>query len=88
MKPYYKHDCDQCVFLGIDEENKEDLYYCPEQIGGGTIIARRSSDGPEYTSYLAEFFERKEFIASIKTYRPSLIKAYKLAQKQKLVPAI
>jgi len=48
-KPRYQHDCDACVFLG--EHKKYDLYFC----GGDwpTVIARYSSDGPDYTSGIA-----------------------------------
>ena len=58
MKPAYKHDCDKCTFLGtilvkdIDETGKEggevDLYHCDGNIP--TVIARYSSDGPDYSS--------------------------------------
>ena len=45
-EPKYKHDCDHCTFLG--HYNRADLYWC----GGKypTIIARYSSDGPDYVS--------------------------------------
>jgi len=44
--PVFEHDCDKCVFLGHYE--KHDLYYCGENIG--TVIARWSSNGPDYAS--------------------------------------
>lgn len=88
MNPLYKHDCDQCIHLGVDEVNKEDLYYCSASPGGGTLIARRSSDGPEYSSFFVSFFKDKSFLEKINSHRPGLIKAYKLAQKLNLIPAI
>jgi hypothetical protein len=49
--PRYKHDCELCKYLG--RYGKHDLYYCP---GGWsqseTIIARYSSEGPDYISGL------------------------------------
>jgi len=45
--PRYVHECSTCIFLGLYEEY--DLYYCP-QSGNPTVIARYSSDGPDYLS--------------------------------------
>lgn len=36
--PVFPHDCPACVFLG--HVDKHDLYFCPRQVGGPTIIAR------------------------------------------------
>ena len=44
----FTHDCDKCVFLG--HSLSSDLYYCN---AGNTVIARWSSDGPDYTSGIA-----------------------------------
>jgi len=49
MKPKFTHDCNCCRFLGTHEE--QDLYYCHGNIP--TVIARHSSDGPDYTSGLS-----------------------------------
>jgi hypothetical protein len=43
-KPHFEHDCTWCVFLGHYRD--ADLYICP----GNSIIARFSSDGPDYES--------------------------------------
>ena len=51
--PLYTHDCEMCLFLGIYEGM--DLYFCP-QLGNPTLVARRSSDGADYTSGV-EFVE-------------------------------
>lgn len=63
MPQHYEHDCDACVALGdftIVEDKlvndtvmqvavTYDLYYCP---GEPTVVARRSSEGPDYSSGL------------------------------------
>lgn len=55
--PQFEHDCDTCVFLGHyesrDWRRPVDLYVCPGQPGGATIIARYGDEGPEYGSGLA-----------------------------------
>lgn len=50
FEPRFEHDCDKCIFLG--HYNEHDLYFCP-QGGSPTVIARWSSDGPDYISGLA-----------------------------------
>ena len=47
--PLYEHDCDDCVFLGSFQN--ADLYYHEGRIET-TVIARYSSDGPDYSSGL------------------------------------
>ncbi len=54
--PLYKHDCDDCIYLGAF--GLRDLYYCPS---GVTLVARRTSDGPDYTSGIG-YVGRNEFI--------------------------
>lgn len=50
-KPVFKHDCECCNFLGHWVE--QDLYFCGTNGGAGpTVIARFSSDGPDYSSGL------------------------------------
>jgi hypothetical protein len=48
--PLYEHDCDHCWFLGryMAAEGEMDLYVHPER--HPTVIARFSSDGPDYSS--------------------------------------
>lgn len=48
--PRFEHDCTECRYLGYTE--KADLYWCP-QGGYPTVIARYSSDPPDYSSGLA-----------------------------------
>lgn len=56
MKPFHTHDCDECILLGKleTEERKYDLYLCEADpvmsSGHDTLIARYSSDGPDYIS--------------------------------------
>lgn len=63
MNPLYQHDCSSCTFLGSvegaahpgDLSKKTDLYVCGrhEHL---TVIARYSSDLPDYSSGLAFAF--------------------------------
>lgn len=39
--PIYKHDCNECIFLGTF--SSKDLYFCKTE---PTVIARYSDDGP------------------------------------------
>lgn len=47
--PRYEHDCENCKPLGAFKEF--DLYVCPTQITGPTVIARFGTDG-DYKSGL------------------------------------
>jgi len=49
-KPTFEHDCPSCTFLGTYE--KHDLYHC-KGCTGSTVIARYSSEGPDYVSGMA-----------------------------------
>ena len=51
QKPVFKHDCDECVFLGHVVEH--DFYYCDKSIT--TLVARYGNDGPDYTSGSGEY---------------------------------
>lgn len=51
LKPRFQHDCDSCLHLAtIRLQRWFDLYFC-ERCDGGTLIARFSSEGPDYSSY-------------------------------------
>lgn len=54
--PKFVHDCDRCTFLGgatcPETQAEADLYYCPNPCFEGTIIARWSSEGDNYSSGL------------------------------------
>jgi hypothetical protein len=52
MKPVFEHDCKACVYLGTIKDKRDlyDLYYCPADLLGPTVIARWSSNGPDYMS--------------------------------------
>lgn len=77
-KPQYTHDCVQCVFLGTlaknpeyDLEEQYDLYYCPcsdDPTEASTVIARWSSDGPDYTSGNC-FSWRKDSLLEVARHR-------------------
>ena len=51
--PQFTHDCDECTFLGRDNDTNTDtpvdMYFC-EQKGLPTIIMRYGNKGSEYTS--------------------------------------
>lgn len=50
QQPLFDHDCDLCQFLGTyrhGDRAPHDLYTCD---GEGTLIARFSSNGPDYVS--------------------------------------
>lgn len=47
-KPRYQHDCIACHFLGRFEDS--DLYVCSRSKTLASLIARQSSDGPDYSS--------------------------------------
>jgi len=51
--PHYTHDCEGCTHLGdIDVDGTVyDLYFCPQGYTP-TVIARFSSNGPDYVSGL------------------------------------
>lgn len=48
----HKHDCERCVYLGQHDEY--DLYYCEQNAGSATLVARWSDDGPDYVSGLEQ----------------------------------
>ena len=68
----YTHDCEACISLGTyevskgDYEGKYDLYYCPADIFGPTIVVRYGNEGPEYYSFIGR-----------KTSNPAMIEALK-----------
>lgn len=52
--PVYPHDCRSCVFLGhiaCPDLGACDLYACPQELGGPTVVAR-FGPGSAYTSGL------------------------------------
>lgn len=68
LAPNYLHDCDSCIFLGnyIWKNREYDLYVCKQGRLWPTVIARFSSDGPDYisgleTALLIEAKPEKEF---------------------------
>lgn len=57
-QPTHEHDCTECVFLGttIGGGRIHDLYYHASVTGGDdTLIARRSSEGADYSSCPVSF---------------------------------
>lgn len=53
MSPHFEHDCKMCVYLGdyVSKGVIYDLYVCSyKDMIIDTLIARYSSDGPDYCS--------------------------------------
>lgn len=86
--PQHQHDCDRCQFLGrfefdgplsdgTTEHFKSDLYVCPEQVLGPSLIGRFSDDGPDYVSSPMEIVVQHEarMRAEPATHTPALIEA-------------
>jgi len=52
-EPQFKHDCDQCTYLGrdinTDDHSDVDMYFCPQN-GMPTIIMRYGDNGSDYAS--------------------------------------
>lgn len=73
--PRFVHDCERCVFLGI--ELQHDLYICPphEEWRRASVVARYGDEGPDYTSSPVEYAD----------YHPLLGIALRLARERGLV---
>ncbi len=60
--PVHGHDCEDCKFLGTtpdvegNPERQVDHYFCPLHEGG--LVARYSSDGPDYSAADLARFKR------------------------------
>lgn len=93
----YDHDCDSCESLGSytydapmvegTEEMTVDLWYCKASIGGPTLIARFSSDGPDYSSAPVEIVERSYLPRAKRgekqsTAGPAIVEAYRRLKKK------
>ena len=59
-QPQFSHDCPYCYFLG--RYANEDLYVCPND--GGTVLARWSNIGQDYSSGLCFIPMRKDLLAA------------------------
>jgi hypothetical protein len=60
-KPFYKHDCEECTFLGTVQSKAKtpiDLYFCP-QAGLPTVIARFSDEDSDNVSGMPLALKRK-----------------------------
>lgn len=47
-EPQYEHDCEKCVYLS--DYGDYDLYWCPQDPVGETVLARFGNEGPDYVS--------------------------------------
>jgi hypothetical protein len=78
---HFAHDCDSCIYLGQDSEH--DFYFCNSRLP--TVIARYSSNAPDYASGLQAAIEIEKFDPKVEH---PLVKALKLARQRGLIPAI
>lgn len=97
-KPKYQHDCEACTYLGTiiypspladgtAPFSNADLYYCGRRkdIMEGTLVARHSSDGPDYSSVPVSIVGSLLGNKEMATRTPALIAAYYFAKAKGLV---
>ena len=55
--PIFDHDCDACILIDSIEhpvtKHHHDVYLCPREVGGPSIIGRYGDEGWEYRSFTA-----------------------------------
>jgi hypothetical protein len=86
MTPRYKHDCDDCVFLGRYEH--ADLYHCRVRslMPEGTLLARQSSEPSHYWSmWPGVFLPGQDYDDLIARTAPALAEAARLAKAKGLI---
>lgn len=74
--PRYIHDCQQCRYLGPYKEY--DLYVCSHKDQKiDTVVARYSSDGPEYYSgvNLVKLYRAGKLTSDVSTSTEALLEA-------------
>ena len=96
-KPLYKHDCNACRFLGRytydaplvegTQEMTVDLYICPQN-GRPTVLARASSEGPDYSSFPLSILWRQPVSKELSTYAPALFEAVRRLGVQRVLGTI
>lgn len=81
MKPFHKHDCDNCIYLGSDEEGSEenvktDYYFC-----------HHKGDHPCLATLIARYGEYGDYSSGLDFVMSSigLNKALKLAVEQNVL---
>ena len=79
MKPQFKHDCENCLFIGIFHDF--DVYIC---LGteAGSMIARYGDDGPQYASCNVKLIHHiiNQPVAYVKAWRQAIQKLQPLNQ--------
>ncbi len=95
--PKFQHDCDKCKYLGSirylapmaepypPKMKYAELYFCPAEITGPTVIARFGSQGPHYASTMVSILQRDLHAINQSTSGPALVAAYHLACAIKLI---
>jgi hypothetical protein len=86
-KPYYVHDCAACTFLGRYDWGGQsyDLYTCKQGRDWPTVIARFSSDGPDYLSGLPVAKELESNPRNDNEYNHPLVEAMRRAKARGLL---
>jgi hypothetical protein len=82
-KPWYKHDCSACKFLGCHYEY--DLYWCPQpMVNVPTVIARFGDEGWEYTSGMpsASFREQLPDDPKVEAWRRAKARGYAMSREE------
>ena len=72
MKTLFKHDCEQCIYLGFFMDS--DLYYCPQH-GLPTLICRSGNSPHQYVSNNV----------MLQDFMPEFAEARKRAEEKKLI---
>ena len=60
LMPRYEHDCTDCIYQGILDQY--DVYYCPNQVGGPTMVYRFGTDNEVdgYGLYISQSLRRRD----------------------------
>lgn len=93
MKPFHKHDCNQCIHLASEEVyNKDgsgpyDFYYCPpkgKSTGPYETLIARYGEGHKYTSEELSWYleRRKSLLKSLPNWGLHLAYEYYLKHKE------
>lgn len=85
MKPLHIHDCEKCRYIGTSSENID--YYRCNQGPGDTIVARKTSEGSDYSSWPLFMIEGDMFLETntpdgVRFYTPIILARFFLKLDQ------
>ena len=76
--PFWKHDCDNCVYLGSSVQEKLDFYVCKRSCDDDSSYIARFGEGSEYCSYpgsvLKQLLPHDLRIKILKTYQEERVR--------------